>query len=142
MLTLLDASTMHPVTRLATRFTAVTNMRPESVAELERHELSLDGQEPPVWNAPAEKMKGSRPFIVPLCPQAVEVIKAIKPLTGKGKYVFPSSRSSQRPMSENAMLYAINRIGYGGIRCPHGWRSSFSTVMNTLYPADRLSLRG
>jgi integrase len=138
MLTALDASKMFIVTRLATRFLALTYSRPGPMAEMEWHELSgLDDLQIAVWNIPSTKMKKGNAFTVPLCPQALDVIKAIEPLTGRSKYVFPHKWTAQKPMSENAMLYALNRIGYAGIHCPHGWRTSFSTIMNNLYPADR-----
>lgn len=40
-------------------------------------------------------------------------------------------------MSENALGYLLNRAGYAGQYVPHGWRATFSTVMNEAYPEDR-----
>src|SRR5690606_42103195 len=64
-------------------------------------------------------------------------IEALRPLTGRCRYLFPNGRSAHKPMSENAMGYLLNRAGYHHRHVPHGWRSTFSTVMNERYPADR-----
>lgn len=68
--------------------------------------------------------------IVPLAPQAVAVLRAVRRLTGRGPLVFPSCRNSRVPMSENSVNYFYNRCGYQGRHVPHGWRASFSTIMN------------
>src|SRR3546814_8385561 len=52
------------------------------------------------------------------------------PLTGACSLVFPNNRHPQRPMSENAIGYLLNRAGYHGHHVPHGFRASFSTIMN------------
>jgi integrase len=61
---------------------------------------------------------------------AVAVLRAAHVLTGRGPLVFPSNRNARRPMSENTLSYFYNRCGYQGRHVPHGWRASFSTVMN------------
>jgi len=33
-------------------------------------------------------------------------------------------------MSENAIGYLYNRVGFHGQHVPHGWRAAFSTIMN------------
>ena len=55
--------------------------------------------------------KTQTPHIVPLCRQAVEILRELQPLTGKGRYVFPSARTSARPMCNNAILAAMRRMG-------------------------------
>jgi len=50
--------------------------------------------------------------IVPLSQQAVEILEAIKSLTGNGQYVFPSSRGDGRPMSDNTIRTALITLGY------------------------------
>jgi integrase len=68
--------------------------------------------------------------VVPLPPQAVEVLHAIRRLSGQIDYLFPSIRSTRRPMSENTIGYLYARNGYSGRHVPHGWRATFSTLMN------------
>ena len=69
--------------------------------------------------------------------KAVAVLAAVRVLTGRGVMVFPSLTSSRKPMSENALGYLLNRAGYAGQHVPHGWRATFSTVMNEREPSDR-----
>ena len=98
------------------------------------------GQNDAFWVIPAQKMKQELHLRddetfehkVPLSPAAVEVLQAIRPLNGQARYVFCSSWSGTKPMSENAIGYLYNREGYKGRHVPHGWRYSFSTVMNEL----------
>lgn len=94
----------------------------------------------PMWTIPAQRMKlildlkDEEHFEhqVPLCWQAVDVLTAVRRLTGRGRLVFPGQRHSHRPISENAIGYLYNRVGFFGRHVPHGWRSSFSTTMNAL----------
>jgi integrase len=67
---------------------------------------------------------------VPLSAAAVDVLRAVRPFTGGKGLVFPGGRESAKPLSENAVGYLYNREGWKGRHVPHGWRSSFSTIMN------------
>ena len=66
---------------------------------------------------------------VPLSTQAVDTLRAVRWLTGRAPFVFPGARSGLKPISENAIGYLYNREGYKGRHVPHGWRSSFLTIM-------------
>jgi len=57
-------------------------------------------------------MKAGVLHIVPLSSQALGVLREIQPLTGHGRYVFPSPRTDSRPMSSNAVLSALRRMGF------------------------------
>jgi integrase len=85
----------------------------------------------------AQKDDEARDHLVPLSKQALEVIAALRTLTGAGPLVFPNTRHAHKPMSENAIGYLLNRAGYHSKHVPHGWRSTFSSVMNETYPADK-----
>lgn len=65
-----------------------------------------------IWSIPANKMKMKLAHIVPLSRQAIEVLKALQPLTGHSRYVFPCHRSPLRCMSNNAINAALRRMGY------------------------------
>ncbi len=95
------------VTRCALRLAPLVFVRPGELRQAEWTEIDLDSKE---WRIPAEKMKSKFQHIVPLSNQSVEVLKEILPLTGKGKYVFPSPRTGNRPMSDNAVLAALRRM--------------------------------
>jgi len=74
-----------------------------------------------------------RPHIVPLSRQAIGILQELKPLTGEGKYVFPSVRSSDRPMSENTLNAALRRLGYTKDEMvAHGFRTMASTRLHEM----------
>src|SRR5271168_2541021 len=75
--------------------------------------------------------KTKTPHIVPLSRQAVEILNELHPLTGKGTYVFPSARTSSRPMSDNAILAAMRRAGIDKEEMTgHGFRAVARTILD------------
>ncbi|EPE98647.1 phage integrase [Rhizobium grahamii CCGE 502] len=142
MLRRVEQEKAHPVTKLAHRLLAMTFVRPGAVQTTPWSELN--GIYDDLWVIPAARMKmrlrhkddEARDHLVPLPRQATEVIAALRALTGRGPWVFPNTRHSHKPMSENAIGYLLNRAGYHGRHVPHGWRSTFSSVMNERFPAD------
>jgi integrase len=130
-----EAIPAHPATKAAHRFLALTLVRPDNVNGARWDEMDL-AAEVPVWTLSAARMKTKEPHTVPLSAEAVEVLKAIHPLTGRAPFIFPNARFAHRPMSENAMGYALQRSGLGGVHVPHGWRATFSSIMNERHPAD------
>lgn len=148
-----EASGAYPVTVLASRFLALTAQRPGTVRRARWEDMrdifESKGQDPknrqPVWHIPAEQMKltaarkddAAFDHVVPLAPEAVEVLRAVWKLSGRGALVFPGQRHVHRPLSENAIGYLYNRVGWHGRHVPHGWRAAFSTIMNEQRPADR-----
>ena len=88
----------------------------------------MDGAE---WNIPAGKMKMRQPHLVPLCQQAVDILRELQPLSGRGQYVFPGGRSPRRPMSNNAINAALRRMGYGtDAMTAHGFRATARTLLD------------
>lgn len=129
-----------PVTKLASRLLALTTVRPGVILNLEwagEEFEDLDG-EAPLWVVPSARMKLRKDrkeeerfdHMVPLSRQAVEIIATLRRLTGRCRFAFPNHRYSHQPMSENAIGYLYNRVGYHGRHVPHGWRAAFSTIMN------------
>jgi integrase len=115
-------------TRCALQLAPLTFVRPGELRHAEWAEIDLDKAE---WRIPAEKMKMRTVHIVPLSTQALKVLNEVKPLTGRGKYVFPGIRSNQRPMSENTVNAALRRLGYTKEEMTgHGFRSMASTILN------------
>lgn len=133
-----------PLTKLASRFVALTAQRIGAIRAMEWEELEgIDWTSDELcpsalWRIPAPHMKLSKDakadetfdHLVPLPPEAVAVLRATHRLTGRGPLVFPSNRNARIPMSENTLSYFYNRCGYQGRHVPHGWRASFSTIMN------------
>lgn len=116
------------ITRCALQLAPLTFVRPGELRHAEWSEIDLDKAE---WRIPAEKMKMKTVHIVPLSIQAIAILNEIKPLTGQGKYVFPSVRSPKRPMSENTVNAALRRLGYTKKEMTgHGFRSMASTILN------------
>jgi integrase len=146
MLAKIESTPSHPITKLANRLLALTVLRPGAFRGTPWSEFAgVEGTDEPVWRVPAARMKlklehkddEARDFLIPLSRQAVEAVAAARKITGRGIYVFPNGRHPHKPMSENAISYLINRAGYHHRHVPHGWRSTFSTVMNEKHKADR-----
>ena len=146
-----ESSGAYPVTLLASRFLALTAQRPGTIRRARWedmqgvHETSGGLVRDAIWHIPAEQMKltverkgdEENDHIVPLAPAAVEVLRAVQALSGRGALVFPGQRHAHRPLSENAIGYLYNRVGWHGRHVPHGWRAAFSSIMNECRPADR-----
>jgi len=118
------------VTQCAMRLAPLVFVRPGELRSAEWAEFDFDKAE---WRIPGEKMKMRDPHIVPLSKQAVAILLELQPLTGRGRYVFPSARTpnGDRCMSENAVLAALRRLGYTKEEMTgHGFRSTASTLLN------------
>ena len=116
------------VTRCALQLAPLVFVRPGELRQAEWSEFDLETAE---WRIPAEKMKAGAVHIVPLSRQALGILREIHPLTGHGRYVFPSPRTDSRPMSSNAILSALRRMGYAKDEMSgHGFRSMASTLLN------------
>ena len=109
---------------LALRMLAYTWVRTGELRMMKWCEIEGD-----LWRIPKEKMKRKREHLVPLCSQALELLKELRTRT-RSDYVFPGARSDDRPMSENAILYLIGRCGYEGTMTGHGLRTVASTWAN------------
>lgn len=138
-----EAERCRASTKLALRFIALTAARPNEVHGARWDELHDLGGPAPTWIIPAARMKGDEDrkseaggdHIVPLSPQAVDVISALRQVTGHLQLMFPGERHPHKPMSENTLRALLIRAGYAGRHVPHGFRAAFSTIMNEI--ADR-----
>lgn len=123
-----------PTTRAALLLSALLFQRPGNIRQMEWAEVDLDGA---LWTIPSLKMKrklhgklNGRPHFVPLPRQAVETLRELHPLTGHGRYVFPSLLTGERPMSENTVNTALRRMGYTGEEMTaHGFRAMARTII-------------
>lgn len=120
-------------TRCALRLAPLVFVRPCELRHAEWTEFDFDKAE---WRIPAAKMKMKEQHIVPLSAQAIAILREIEPVTGHGRYVFPSERGGGRPMSENTVNGALRRLGYTKEEMTgHGFRSMASTLLHELqYP--------
>lgn len=127
-----------PTTRLALQLLAMTALRPGELRMAEWLEIDLDKA---IWTVPTHRAKMRRPHMVPLSPEALGKLRELQELTGWGKLLFPSIRSSKRCMSENTLNAALRRMGYSGEdMTAHGFRATFSTLANEsgLWSADAI----
>ncbi len=103
-------------------------VRPGELRNMEWVEIDFENAQ---WNIPAGKMKMKEPHIVPLSTQALALLTAIKSLTSASRYVFPSGRSLDRSMSNNAILAALRRMGYEKDEMSgHGFRAMARTILD------------
>lgn len=116
------------VTKCALRLAPLLFVRPGELRKAEWVEIDLDKAE---WNIPAERMKMRDPHLVPLSTQAVGILRELHALTGEGKYVFPGARTNGRPMSDNAVLAALRRMGFAKDEMSsHGFRAMARTILD------------
>lgn len=115
-------------TACALKLAPLLFVRPGELRHAEWSEFDFNNAE---WRIPANKMKMKAVHIVPLSKQAINVIEELKPVTGTGKYLFPSNRTVTRPMSDNTINGALRRLGYTREEMTgHGFRSMASTLLN------------
>lgn len=114
--------------KCALKLGVLSFVRPGELRKAEWGEIDFDRAE---WNIPAERMKMDEPHLVPLCRQALEVLRELQPLTGHGRFVFPGERSHERPMSENSVNAALRRMGYPQDEMTgHGFRAMARTLID------------
>jgi integrase len=118
----------HPCTVAALKLSPLVFVRPGELRTMEWAEVDLDAAE---WRIPARKMKTKADHLVPLAKQVVALLRNVKPMTGHGKYVFPSLRTGERPMSENTINAALRGMGYSAeVHSAHGFRAMARTIMD------------
>lgn len=107
---------------MACRLLAMTWVRTQELRGMQWSEIEGD-----TWRIPASRMKRRKDHLVPLSRQAQAMIAALKRRDPGSPYVFPNGRSLDRPMSENAVLYLLHRMGFKGAATGHGFRATAST---------------
>ncbi len=127
LLRAMDAYQGEYTTKAALEFTMLTFQRSQSVRLARWDQIDWTNR---LWRIPAEIMKAKEPHLVPLATQAIDLLRALEPLTGHSEYLFPCLFSRAKPISENTMLYALVRLGYRGRMTVHGFRSTASTLLN------------
>jgi integrase len=151
LLEIVDGMPGAPIAKLASRLLALTAVRLGTLrgarwTEFEDVDLegSFIGPRRPLWRIPAARMKLSKArkadpaadHLVPLPLQAIEILRAARDLAGDSEYVFPG-RGRRRPIGEAAIGDLYARAGFAGRHVPHGWRSTFSTILNERGRRDR-----
>lgn len=116
------------ITKCALRLAPLFFVRPGELRHAEWSEFDFDSAE---WKIPASKMKMGSAHIVPLSKQSLGILKELKEHTGHVRYLFPSVRTSDRPISDNTVNAALRRLGYEKTEMTgHGFRSMASTILH------------
>ena len=115
------------ITRLAMKLMVLTFVRTGELIGAKWSEFDLDSAR---WNISAERMKMRTPHIVPLSTQALEVLKLLQVLSGNSEWLCPGAYRSKKPMSNNTILKALERMGFKGRMTGHGFRGLASTILH------------
>jgi len=118
------------VTKCALQLAPMLFVRPGELRQMEWTEINFESAE---WNIPAAKMKMKQQHLVPLSRQAIEILISLKPLTGNRKYVFPSTKSGDRCMSDNTINSAFRIMDFDGDTISgHGFRATARTILDEI----------
>ena len=130
-----------PVVRAALKLAPILFQRPGNLRTMRWLDLNLEAG---LWTIPSEDMKRTKAQKIngqahtsPLPRQAVEVLRDLQMLTGKGVYVFPGLRDHTKPMSEAGVTAALHAMGYKGIQSWHGFRATGRTILRQVLKYDK-----
>ena len=134
LLRAIDGYTGQPMTKAALALSALLFQRPGNIRQMEWTWIDFDKA---LLTIPSQDMKrrlaqklNGRPHFVPLAQQAIAILKELQPLTGHGRYVFPSLRTGERAMSDNTINAALRRMGFASDEMSaHGFRAMARTLM-------------
>jgi len=116
--------------RCALRLAPLLFVRPGELQKAEWAEFDLPVAE---WRLPASKMKMRQRHIVPLSSQALSILAELQPYTGNGQFLFPSIRTTTKPIALESMLVAIRSMGFTQDEMTmHGFRGMASTLLNEM----------
>lgn len=134
LLRAIDAFRGTLVVQSALKIAPLLFVRPGELRKAEWSEFDFDKAE---WSIPAERMKARRAHMVPLASQAVAILKALQPLTGRQKHVF-AGRDPMKPMSDAAVNAALRRMGYNTKTeiTGHGFRAGARTILHEVLGVD------
>lgn len=123
----LEMSNLSVSTRCLIEWQLLTLVRPSEASGTRWAEIDLEEK---LWTIPAERMKAKREHVVPLSPQALDILEVMKPISAHREHLFPSRNDPKMPMNSQTANAALKRIGYGGKLVAHGLRSISSTYLN------------
>jgi integrase len=126
LLRVLDSYEGTFIIKCALRLAPLVFVRPGELRQAEWKDFNFEKSE---WSYFVSKTKSQH--IVPLSSQAIQILNELKPLTDSGRFVFPSAISKQRPMSDNAILSALRRLGIPKDEMTgHGFRAMARTILD------------
>ena len=126
----IENESLEPTTKTGLLIALLTFQRTNEIRFASWGEIDFENA---LWTIPAERMKMKREHVVPLSKQALKLFKQLQPITGDYPFIFASHHKPEKqPFSENAMLFALYRLGYRGRMTVHGFRHLASTTLNEL----------
>ena len=132
----LDQFVGHKITQLAIRLLLLTFVRTGELRAAKWEEFDLDNR---LWRIPASRMKMGVEHLVPLSDQVLECLAELREISGHYDLVFPGRNNINKPMSANAVLFALYRLGYHGRATGHGFRTTASTILHEMqFPSDAI----
>ena len=123
----LSVASIKRTTRCLIEWQLHTMVRPSEAAGTRWDEIDVDKQ---VWTIPAECMKKRKAHAVPLSTQTMALLEIMRPISGRGEFVFPSDRKPRTHINSQTANMALKRMGYGQRLVAHGLRSLASTTLN------------
>ena len=137
LLKAIDEYEGQPATMAALKLAPLVFVRPIELRAAEWGEFDLDAAR---WSIPDKRMKERLPHVVPLSKQTIAIIEDLKPITGGGRYLFPSLRFPKRPISNNTLNAAMRRLCFSTEEMTaHGFRKSASTLLHEMgYSPDEI----
>ena len=137
LLKAIDQYDGQPGTMAALKLAPLVFVRPIELRAAEWKEFDFDAAR---WSIPDHRMKERLPHVVPLSKQAITILEDLRSISNNGRYLFPSLRSPQRPMSDNTMNAAMRRLGFSKDQMTtHGFRKSASTLLHEMgYSPDEI----
>ena len=128
LLRAIDEYAGQPSTHYALKLAPYVFLRPGELRAAEWAEFDFGKAE---WRIPEHRMKMGETHIVPLSKRSIAILEDVRPLTGSGRYVFPSLRTVTRPTSEGTLNAALRRLGFSKEEMTgHGFRTMASTLLN------------
>lgn len=124
-----DGYAGHVTTRMAMHLLSLKFVRTSELIQAQWHEFDLEAAQ---WRIPAARMKMASPHIVPLSRQALAVLRALQQSYTGGHWLFPGKHDHEKPMSNNAILFALYHMGYKGVMTGHGFRGVASTHLHEM----------
>lgn len=124
----IDGYQGRPATNFALRLTPHVFQRPGEIRKMRWDQLDFDKA---LWMIDAEQMKQRQQHSMPLSSQSIALLKEMRSLDMSDVYVFPALGKPNKPMSENAIVGALRRLGYGPKKMSaHGFRTTASSLLN------------
>ncbi|HNV70804.1 MAG TPA: site-specific integrase, partial [Candidatus Ozemobacteraceae bacterium] len=138
LLRIIESISAGPVVRAGLKLVSLLFVRSKELRMAEWKDIDFEAAE---WRYRVTKNKNVKTLhVVPLSWQALAILRELHPLTGHGRYVFPSGRTpdGSRPMSNMALLAALRSAGVTKEETTiHGFRAMAQTMLHERLHFDR-----